>query len=59
MTRLLSFSSIAVLFRDMIEAQLQPLPGASNRQSLGDEADEDRVGEREAEYFYWGLFPVY
>ena len=59
MTSLLSFDNIAAFFREMIEAQLKPLPGAADRQFLEDESDEDRISEREAEYFYWGLFPVY
>lgn len=59
MTSLLSFNDIAAFFRDLIEAQLKPLPGTAERQSQGDAADEDRISEHEAEYFYWGLFPVY
>ena len=59
MTSLLSFDSISAFFRNLIEAQLKPLPGVPAAQSLVDDADEDRISEREAEYFYWGLFPVY
>lgn len=60
MTSLLSFNGIAAFFRELIEAQLQPLPGseADARSGTGDD-DDDRIPERELEYFYWGLFPVY
>ncbi|MCX8998150.1 hypothetical protein NOF55_13645 [Rhizobiaceae bacterium BDR2-2] len=59
MTSLLSFNSIASFFRELIEAQLRPLPGTETSARYSDEDDDDRVDERELEYFYWGLFPVY
>lgn len=58
MTSLLSFNGIAAFFRELIAAQVKPLPGVTTTRSETDE-DEDRISEREAEYFYWGLFPVY
>lgn len=62
MTSLLSFNTLASLFRELVEAQFRPYPYSAGETgpapSLSDEdEDEDRV--RELEYFYWGLFPVY
>lgn len=59
MTSLLSFNTIAAFFRAMIEAQLKPLPGALGAHSAADAANDDSTGDREVEYLYWGLFPVY
>ena len=59
MTSLLSFNSLALFLREMIEAQLKPLPGTRSTERESGTDDDDKVKERELEYFYWGLFPVY
>lgn len=56
MTSLLSFTGLATFFQELLAAHRLPLPGAA----VPSDDDEDaRISERELEYFYWGLFPVY